>query len=138
LGGHALFTLKSLKSGSRYTYKVTAPRDENKDDPNVLFVSVLTGSDNTHNYKYIGYIKKEEFIYGVKSKIGFSAPSVIAFMYCFDLFKKGQENKLLEIWHEGKCCRCGRTLTVPESIESGIGPECARIKDVYCKIKEHE
>jgi hypothetical protein len=28
------------------------------------------------------------------------------------------------IWHEGRCGRCGRRLTVPESIESGYGPEC--------------
>jgi hypothetical protein len=29
--------------------------------------------------------------------------------------------------HEGKCGRCGRLLTVPSSIESGIGPECSKI-----------
>jgi hypothetical protein len=28
------------------------------------------------------------------------------------------------VHHEGRCGRCGRTLTVPESIESGFGPEC--------------
>lgn len=31
----------------------------------------------------------------------------------------------VEVWHEGKCCKCGRKLTVPASIASGIGPECA-------------
>lgn len=31
----------------------------------------------------------------------------------------------VEVWHAGSCCRCGRKLTVPSSIESGIGPECA-------------
>lgn len=30
----------------------------------------------------------------------------------------------LEVWHEGRCGRCGRALTVPESIASGIGPVC--------------
>lgn len=33
----------------------------------------------------------------------------------------------VEIWHEGKCGRCGRQLTVPESIESGFGPECVKM-----------
>ena len=32
----------------------------------------------------------------------------------------------LEIFHEGRCCACGRKLTTPESILSGIGPECAK------------
>lgn len=30
------------------------------------------------------------------------------------------------IKHIGKCGRCGRELTNPASIDSGIGPECAR------------
>lgn len=29
-----------------------------------------------------------------------------------------------EIEHAGKCCSCGRTLTHPESIRTGLGPEC--------------
>jgi hypothetical protein len=29
--------------------------------------------------------------------------------------------------HEGKCGRCGRELTHPESIDTGIGPDCAQI-----------
>ena len=27
---------------------------------------------------------------------------------------------------EGRCRKCNHTLTVPESIKSGIGPKCAR------------
>ena len=27
----------------------------------------------------------------------------------------------IEIWHEGKCGKCGRTLTVPDSIINGLG-----------------
>jgi hypothetical protein len=34
-------------------------------------------------------------------------------------------NEQLEIWHEGRCARCNRRLTVPASIASGFGPECA-------------
>lgn len=30
-----------------------------------------------------------------------------------------------EIRHAGRCCRCGRTLTVPTSIDMGLGPVCA-------------
>ena len=27
--------------------------------------------------------------------------------------------------HEGRCMRCGAPLTVPASVERGLGPECA-------------
>lgn len=30
----------------------------------------------------------------------------------------------LEVWHDGACCRCGRQLTDPASVEAGIGPTC--------------
>lgn len=31
----------------------------------------------------------------------------------------------VEVWHDGKCGRCRRDLTVPESVARGLGPECA-------------
>jgi hypothetical protein len=31
------------------------------------------------------------------------------------------------VHHEGRCCRCNRKLTTPASVESGIGPECAKM-----------
>jgi hypothetical protein len=31
----------------------------------------------------------------------------------------------IEVWHEGNCRRCRRKLTVPASIELGLGPNCA-------------
>jgi hypothetical protein len=30
-----------------------------------------------------------------------------------------------EVMHVGKCCKCRRLLTTPESIQRGIGPECS-------------
>jgi hypothetical protein len=30
-----------------------------------------------------------------------------------------------KVQHAGRCGRCARTLTVPSSIELGLGPECA-------------
>ena len=35
-------------------------------------------------------------------------------------------NTKVTLQHIGKCCKCGRKLTDPKSIELGIGPECAK------------
>ena len=32
----------------------------------------------------------------------------------------------IELWHEGRCGKCGRVLTVPTSISTGFGPDCLR------------
>lgn len=37
----------------------------------------------------------------------------------------------IEIWHEGTCCRCGKRLTVPASIELGMGADCAKEKGYF-------
>lgn len=138
MAGHALFTVRNSNTGNRFTYKVTVPGDQKAETARIWFVAGLTGNDNEHDYSYIGYIKnvhgKLLFSYGAKSHLAEDAPIVVAFDYVFNkLLRHGFTKPNLEVWHEGKCCRCGRTLTVPESIESGIGPECAKIKH-----KRHE
>lgn len=132
--GDALFTVRNSNTGNRFTYNVAIPNDQKPESASIWFVSVLTGCENTSDYSYIGWIRKDNatgkffFKYGVKSRVGENAPSVVAFDFIFNkLLVPGFGKPNLEIWHEGKCCRCGRTLTVPESIESGVGPECARI-----------
>lgn len=32
----------------------------------------------------------------------------------------------VQFWHEGRCGHCGRRLTVPASINTGFGPDCAK------------
>jgi hypothetical protein len=50
---------------------------------------------------------------------------VKAIKFALHLLKYHQTNPDLEIWHSGRCGRCSRRLTVPESIAAGIGPDCA-------------
>lgn len=140
-GGNALFTMRNSETGKRFTYKVGIPEDKKPENATIWFVRGLVGPDNENSYKYFGCLKKDPngkffFEFGRKSKIGQDAPIVVAFDYVFNkLVAHGFTKPNLEIWHEGRCCRCGRTLTVPESIESGIGPECAKISNLKTSIK---
>jgi hypothetical protein len=52
------------------------------------------------------------------------APSARAFDWTWRHIARGIMPDALEIWHEGRCGRCARRLTVPESIAQGFGPEC--------------
>ena len=53
LAGNATFTLRSLRTGARYTYKVR----EAEDKPGVFFVKYLIGQDNENDYRYLGNSK---------------------------------------------------------------------------------
>jgi len=45
--------------------------------------------------------------------------------FAFFMAKMNKLNKIgLNFFHEGKCGKCGRKLTTPESIKNGFGPTC--------------
>jgi hypothetical protein len=122
--GNATVTLVSTRTGTRFTYKVRAA-----DDGDVFFVSLLGGPDNESDYRYLGRIARGVFWAGRKTPkpgdVGKDAPSSLAFRWAWERLAKGILLDTLEIWHEGRCGRCNRKLTVPSSIASGLGPECA-------------
>lgn len=122
--GRATLTVVSKRSDARYTVRVTAPKDET--DGVLRFVSVLAGED----YRYLGLIpdiRRPALRLTGKSHYGRDAAPVRAVAFLCERVLAHPEAPLpadLEVWHEGRCGKCGRPLTVPESIERGIGPEC--------------
>jgi hypothetical protein len=128
--GKARFTIVSSATQTRFTYQVTRKESEFKGKVSVIyFVKVMTGTDNESSYTYLGFFREGQgYVHGVKSPISADAPSAKAFSWFMRgmLSQQGQEVfSKIEFWHAGMCGRCGRTLTVPGSIEMGIGPECA-------------
>lgn len=123
--GNAIFTVVSNKTGVRFTFKVTKAKFPNR-DRNIWWVRVLTGPDNTTHYEYLGFVTPTAYNYGgAKTRISPDAPSAIAAQWLFTSLLRAKSLAGVTIHHEGRCGRCGRRLTVPESILSGFGPECA-------------
>ncbi len=126
--GQAIFTVKSGRDGSHYTFQVT--KKENDDGrPPVWFVSLLTGPDNTSDYTYLGLLDVALWRVRLTAKSRMQADStpVRVLQWALSAIKSGQTLPAgYRIHHEGRCGRCGRVLTVTESVESGLGPECAK------------
>lgn len=120
-GGNATFTVVSLKTQARYTYRVSTPKSPNSAGK-IHFVKVLTGENS---YTYIGAIRNGKFGLTAASKMPLASTPVAAFNWVLSRLAAGQSIDGVEFWHAGKCGRCGRALTVPASIETGFGPECA-------------
>lgn len=122
LAGNALFSFKSLRTGDHYTFKVRGVWPRAEEPPTHWNVSVLSGRDNTRstNYKWIGRIDREGVFFGGLEH----TPSFRAFAWCWEHLDS-RCGERFEFRHAGRCGRCGRLLTVPASIDSGIGPECA-------------
>lgn len=131
LAGDARLTLESAKTGQRYTFRIAPPDlKPGESAPSIWFASLLTGSDNEGDYSYFGNIKLRQaghfFEVGRKSRLQAESAPVKAFAWFWSNLMKGHVSDTLRVWHEGRCCRCGRALTVPSSIENGVGPECVK------------
>lgn len=122
--GKSIFTLKNATTGNRFTYKLTRKKNLKEGDEDVIFVKVLSRPDNTSDYTFIGTVfGKSRYRHSSKSPFGADCTSTKAIGWLVDNINRLPQN--IEVWHEGRCGRCGRKLTVPESIRSGLGPECA-------------
>lgn len=116
--GKSIVTFLNTKTNNRFTFKVKAAKDSN-----LFFVSVLTNPDV---YTYIGTCVEGNYKHGKKSNITLDAQSVKVFDYVLSKLKTDNLPDFVEIWHEGFCGKCGKRLTVPQSIETGIGPDCIK------------
>jgi hypothetical protein len=132
LAGNAYFTLVSQRTGVRFTYRVSKskPNPAYPQNGDTYFVSVLTGPDNWSNYSYAGLLQEMGGLgWGVRqtrgSKISPNNPGYRGVVWFLGRVLNGRPAESVEFYHAGKCGRCGRMLTVPESIQVGLGPECA-------------
>ncbi len=128
LAGNAYFTVRSTKTGTRYTFRIAKAKDDKNSErfhADTYFVSMLTGSSNESDYSYMGIIRDKQFRTTARSRFVANSTPVLAFKWMFSILLADHMPSTMELWHEGRCGRCGRKLTVPESIEAGIGPECA-------------
>ena len=129
LAGNARITLVSQRTGKRFTYWVrqAPPKEKGQEPkPSLWWVSVLVGPENTKDYLYLGSLKGDlpEFVRTGKTKVEADDPRWVAFSDSWAEVVEGEMPEGVEVWHDGRCGRCGRELTVPESVARGLGDEC--------------
>lgn len=126
LGGNATVTVQSGKTGKHFTYRIK----RHKDDKDLYFVRLLVEGSDT--YRYIAcYYSDRKYLHLAepwRDAAYLSWPaSVRAIKFLFEKLESPPEQLL--VYHEGRCARCGRPLTTPESIKRGFGPECYKMEE---------
>lgn len=137
--GKARFTLVDTKKGRRWSFQVTKLKPRREwfyAQPNPPYaVGVLTGSDNTRHYTYLGMLQQPQSSEAVKltgkSKMPADAVPVRAANWALKLMMNELDGVITKSGFEVKwantCARCGKVLTVPSSIDNRLGPECAKM-----------
>lgn len=132
LAGRAVFTVSGAHS--RFTFRITRKESDNPRYPDpTFFVSVLTGGNNETAYTYMAILDPRTggLTFTKGSKIGKDAPAAVALAWTLARVWAGRPlPEPAAIYAEGRCGRCGRPLTDPESILKSFGPECREIMGI--------
>lgn len=118
--GRAVLTVSNNK-GQHYTFKIKQGKSlSNRPAP--FFVYLRTGE----HYNYIGMILDHHIVATKASKMNVMSLPFRVFNWSIGVIRgKRKLPAGYKLQHEGTCGKCGRPLTNPESIETGIGPVCA-------------
>lgn len=138
LAGKAEFTFelhpeyaKEKNLEKHYTFTV-AKHTTTEDNPKDLFFVRLRHLDHKKGV-YFGMLNTEEGkIYMTKASTLAQDSLLVrlvnrAFQKLWENDTSGMNSAGFHIHHAGKCGRCGRKLTTPKSIETGLGPECEKM-----------
>jgi hypothetical protein len=131
---NGFYTIRNRQTGEHRTFRIATQAEDARFAPGERIVSLLVGQDNSHDYKGFGFVKKDESGIVVWKKLrsrDMGKPSnheMFAKMIWALSAPEGQGQwwkDRYELMLSKRCVRCNRRLTNPESVESGIGPDCA-------------
>jgi hypothetical protein len=121
VGSHnGTITITNAATGQHRTFRIKTQKADAKFAPGERIVSLLTGPDNEQSFTQFGFVKSNGYI-----ALWNKYRTATFRTYCRMLRYPGEYADRCEYLYEGRCRRCDRKLTVPESIKSGIGPVCA-------------
>lgn len=117
------YTISSPKGGHR-TFEIRTIRKGNLKDKRIL--SLLTGPDNTSDYTAFAFVTNEGINIWRKyaGDNNFRAFASLIWSLATEGDRSPFYARGYRLMLEGRCCVCNRRLTHPDSIATGIGPEC--------------
>lgn len=126
---NGVYTIQNVTTGEHRTFQIRTQPDHVKFAPGQRIIQLLVGPDNTSNYKGFGFVNDETIVVWKKFRGGQRKSDYEWYAeMIWDLATKGSVGRWsnYRLLIEGRCIRCNRRLTHPDSIDSGIGPECGK------------
>jgi len=114
-------TVENTVRGTHRTFRIRTQKEDDKFAPGERILSLLVGPDNSSDYLQIAFVKDDG---SVRLWRKYRTPQYEALV---KVLQRPDHYRSLgcRYHYEGRCRRCNRTLTTPESVKSGIGPVCA-------------
>lgn len=131
---HSIFThngcvtVENPATGNHRTFRIKTQPDDAEFAPGGRIVELLVGSDNERSYKSFGFVlhRSIHIFKKLKGEPWGKQSDFQKFANMLTFPEKYEREHGLIYRFDVRCRRCNRQLTTPESIDSGIGPECAK------------
>jgi hypothetical protein len=123
---NGFYTLLSRHTGEHRTFRIHTQPNDSEFAPGQRILGLLTGPDNDSDYTGFAFVD-ELGIHVWKSKRGGDGLFEKYAEMIWSLELDGGHSKWAknyQVMLDGRCVRCNRHLTSPESVRSGIGPIC--------------
>jgi hypothetical protein len=117
------FTLRGKKTNKDFTYRIS--RSEFNDR---WFTHVYVETQYL-KFKHLGYYKDGNVIKSGSIVESDTAKGISWLLRQVESGNTHRLNEQAEVFHTGKCLKCGRELTDAHSIETGLGPICNSFKN---------
>lgn len=115
------FSVESDRTGKLLTFQVKRPKSVGEGGPgSVRFVTVKDGA----KFALIGILDAADGSFRPTGSSASYETQTKAFLWVASAVWSGKTPGRCKVTHDGVCCRCGRRLLDPESVELGIGPTC--------------
>lgn len=119
-------TVNNPATGNHRTFRIRTISKDSAFAPGRRIVELLTGPDNTSDYRGFAFVDNSGTVYVWRSKRGDGRDrsEFEKFASILNHSNHYAEKHGLEFSFSRRCIRCNRLLTDPESIALGIGPVC--------------
>jgi len=132
--GKAFFTLHNIEKDTHITFRIQPPKRKRgqPEETRYFEVYVKALNDKYAGNKYVGRIDRKERSfkpYGYVERDHVGIQTIEWLIRNWNHLEEWEKEERLAIYHLGTCCKCGLPLTVPESIQNGIGPKCMKYRE---------
>jgi hypothetical protein len=129
-------TIKSPTSGNHRTFRVRTQAKDAEFAPGERVLGLLTGPDNEWDFDNFAFVKTNPNRIVLWKRFRGNGPHEVY----VDMLSHPDKwtERGVTYTTEGRCRRCNRKLTVPESVQAGIGPVCATHENEYETEQDEE
>lgn len=123
---NGILTVKSNATGDHRTFRIRTQPADARFAPGERIVSMLGGQDNGRDYRPFGFVKAlaaGRVAIAVFKRLRGGQFDALARM--LEAIGEHEAAGRVALNFEGRCRKCNRRLTTPESVASGLGPICS-------------